>query len=556
VGKPSVVIEVSPGRLRVGLMRRGRVVQSRSQAVEPFPGSGGPEPDLARMAPLAAEWLSGFKANGSECVIVYELPSTVSAVMSCPATAGAAGAMSAARLALGELAGFTLESEAGDLSTLSIDPAAGESEEPRRHTLAVADRRQPVADLTAWAEGLGLRPVLVVPMAALVLERVTSAARASSGAAAGVSARLWLGERQSVLAACKGGRIKFVRALGVGLGHLAEALTRPIRVSGSEQAVTLTSAEAWALLERAGVPQPTDVVDEARGLNGVALLPVLQPVLQRLSVDVKQSLRFGLNEAERVGLTVSVDGPGSAVPQLPESLGRLSGVAMLSAEDRWSEAEALWPGAEGAGINLLPPDRQREAAAMGARWSMRIGLCIAAGLMSLYGIHSHMALARERQSMAAIKTELERLSTRNVLSARAEAASAAERAVNQRLSAAMGEGVPAGVVLATLAQAMPEGVRLTDADLNQDRSGGPELTVRGVIESTGDDDFSDALERLAGQLRAWPMVRSTRLGAVRREAGSAGERQQFELTVALLGLPAVERRTALSEATLPPEVKP
>lgn len=525
MAKNRVVIELSAARLRIGLLRGGRVVMTRSQLIAA--GS-----DLDALTPLALDWLEGMRASGSEAVVVYEAASVLAAVLSCPLSAGAEGAASAARLALSETAGFILNDEASDLEPL--DPDRSGAAEARRHTLAVADRGDHVRALSEWARTLGLRPVALVPAAAVVLARTTRAVRAGQG----LQARLWVDQSGSVLAAGSEAGLRFVRSLNLGMTALADAMTRPIRLRGSDQTVQLTRAEAWGLLEEFGIPSADQVLDAPRGLDGAAVLPLLQPVLQRLAVDLKQSLRFGLNEGERLGAMVVLDGPGARLNRLAEVLGQLSGVVVKRGEE--IGAEPLWDELERLTLNLLPGHLQQEVTAERARWSMRVGLAAAMALMGLYGGHAALVLRGERAAKSGASSELAQLEERNRLTARAEEASRLEREMERRLSVELGESVPSSRVLAVLAEAVPAGIALTSINLRGEGESGPTGTLSGVIDTREAGDFSEALQRLCAALKAVPIVRSTQVGAVRREAGT-GDVRQFELTLGLVAVPVSMR---------------
>src|SRR5262249_38213525 len=132
-----------------------------------------------------------------------------------------------------------------------------------------------------------------------------------------VCAGFYFGEHSSVLAAMMNGRLCFVRTLGLGVDALVDALTRPIRVrqgpEGFRPRVTLERGAARDLLLAMGVPGPDVVVDPQRGIDGSAVLPLLQPVVQRICIEVKQSLRFGMEEAAgKAPVRLTIVGPGGS----------------------------------------------------------------------------------------------------------------------------------------------------------------------------------------------------------------------------------------------------
>lgn len=523
--KKRVLIQLSGTRLRLAVLRGRSVVMSRGQLI--VPGS-----DLDALTPLAREWLEGMRVSGCETTVVYESASVLASVQSCPLAAGLAGAASAARLALGEVAGFAPDDESFEIEALESDRP--EASDARRHTLTAADRAGHVRNLAEWVRSLGLRPVSLVPATALALSRTVRAVRASP--ARSLRASLWLDEHYCVLAAGDGVSLRFVRTLNLGVSSMAEALMRPMRRADGGT-VQLTRGEAYEVLEQCGIPAAEETVDAERGLVGASVLPLLQPVLQRLSVDVKQSLRFGLNEGERTGTTLTVDGPGGRLRRLAEVLGQLSGVAAHATGSVDGGFEPLWGEQERVSLNLLPKNLERELTAERARWSMRAGLAAAAALMGLYGGNAWVRLQAQGQSRAELQRQLANLEERNQLTGRAEEAARLAKAAEGRVSAELGSTVRAARVLAALSEAVPEGVALTGITLRGEGAEGPTALLEGVIDTGRAGEFSGALQRLCDGLAAVPLVRSAQVGTVRREESREGDRRRFELTVRMVGLP-------------------
>src|ERR1043166_9292649 len=101
------IVEVTPTRLELAVVHGTTVVQSRSERINP------PEPHTdwseilrQRHATLTA-WVAELGIAGMPAVLLSSSATPRCSVFSCPATAGAAGADRAARLALGEIAGYS-----------------------------------------------------------------------------------------------------------------------------------------------------------------------------------------------------------------------------------------------------------------------------------------------------------------------------------------------------------------------------------------------------------------------------------------------------------------
>ena len=107
----------------------------------------------------------------------------------------------------------------------------------------------------------------------------------------------------------------------MGLDQMIEALTRPIRSGAEGESVELTFKEAAEIGSRFGLPDRDTVVDEARDIRGAHIMPLIQPVLQRLLVELKQTLRFGLKDMATTDLELIVTGPGASWTGIETLLG-------------------------------------------------------------------------------------------------------------------------------------------------------------------------------------------------------------------------------------------
>jgi Tfp pilus assembly protein PilN len=533
-----VIIELSGLRVQLGVMRRGVLVAHRQQLLEAL--SVGPGTDFSAVLraceKTVAEWVGELGLSGQAVCVLHQSGSAVSAVLSGAMKLGKGGALSAGRLALGELAPFPLGTNPHDLEPLCVDAMASTTD-PKRHTLGTADLSSNTMALAEWAGKLGLRPTRLTPGDALVMKR---AARSASGPgdAGAVRAVLWLGESGSVLAVGSPGRLRFVRSLGVGAGALVDALTRPMRGRAeSEAAVVLKRGEALALLEAQGIPRPQQTIDQERGLEGSAALPLLQPVLQRLAIDIKQSLRFGLNEAERAGVTLWLDGPFAAVPRLSEVIGQNAGITVGTGDGPGRSVNA-WAELPGCELNLLPEPLERAATLERVRHGMWAGVGVAGLAVVLYGALTWLTLGSEEQRLVMVQRQKAALSERLAVSQRAREAERESVATRWRVQTVMGARAPWPHVLGLLAESVPVGVKLTSVDLTGVEDDKLVCAVSGVIDQkTAGSDFAAVLEQFSRSLGASAIVQSVRLGSVQREATGEGAQQRFDLSVQVVGVP-------------------
>ena len=160
-----------------------------------------------------------------------------------------------------------------------------------------------------------------------------------------ISAIVWFGEHSTQLAVGCPGRLLLVRTIATGLENLAVRLCRPLRARWGCRGVAAhhprARQRAGSSLLSAGVPAPHAPIPAYPTLVGSSLLPHLQPVLQRLTIEIKQSLRFGVAEEDRSKVVLRVAGPGAAVPGLCEAIARAAGFPYEPDAELERSADAL-----------------------------------------------------------------------------------------------------------------------------------------------------------------------------------------------------------------------
>lgn len=549
-------MDVCASRLVVAVVRGGRVVDRR---VRWFPAADWSVPWPGPLGPRGgalANMVDELGLRGREAVITYQAPTAVAGVFGCPINAGPAGAARAGELALSELVGQPLTGQPHGLETLWTDgeDAGAEPGTPaQRHTLGVFDKRTSAEAVCAWAAAAGLRPLVLAPAEAASMRMAVEGAREDSP---GATVTVWIGEHASVLAASSGRRLLFVRTLGIGAESLVEALGRPMRVRSDEprEPVSLSPAEARALLYRVGVPMPGDVVDQARGLMGSSVLPVLQPVLQRLAVELKQSIRFGLPEGLRDGASLRLGGSGGLVPGLGEVLAKQIVAPLAVAKDLGlrlapvGDVPVVLPGVEsGESINLVPASFAQRDAAQRGRTGLRIGLVACAALIGFSGLSSWFSLRQERAAYEALTAQDPIMVEAARLQALADQATAAWNGMRTRVAGEVGLAPPIAHVLALIADAMPAEMALRSIELKEPTRLGVKnnapgssstLVLTGEVRETAGTDLAQTIRQFSDALAATPLVNAVRLGTTQRAEQDGRPVSRFELTLSVVNLPA------------------
>jgi len=558
-----IVVEASGTRLMVAILRQGRVVEHRAEWFAQGDWSSSWPAGLADRRDALARMTAELGVSGSEATIVYHAPSTIAGVFPCPSSAGSRGSKRAAALALAELSGFAANEHpsacqylADDKATTTDDPAP-----LHRHTLAVTDRRSSTEAVAVWAAAAGLCPTAITPsVAPMLVAGVALTARSDATAKLG----LWIGEHESVLAASVGGRLLFVRTLAVGTEAMVEALGRPIRIKGDDarEPLVLSGQQARQMLFRSGIPSPEDVLDARQGLLGSTVLPLLQPMLQRLAVEVKQSVRFGLPEKAREGAALVLAGPGALVPALGKAVSAACGLTLAPAIEQTIingpvPIVLALPELMGCQISLLPASFEHQETVRHVRTGLRLGMAACLTMIGLSASLSWMSLRQARAALAG--SSATDLAAAQGLELQ-ERVAAARFAVERKIEADVGPLPALGGLLSLLAEAAPAGLELASIEIRQGdplvavdgaKPGGrgpTTMRLSGIVRDSAPQGLAKTLKTFTEALTAAPIVTSVRLGGTQRGEHNGVHVSRFEMVLSTLGLPPdVPLVTALKE---------
>lgn len=541
-----VLIELAPTRLEIAVMNGGAVAQHFHADVT-MPSEL--EPWLAAVAGLhamAKEAVSAWKLKGVSAHVVYAAPSSVAVVHACPLAAGQGAAILASTLTLGESAGFDLKTNPTDAQVLARDPdGAGGEGGPSFHCLAIADREVVLAAIGDLCKACGLQLERAVPIDAATLSlAVTQALEDAGGGSAAIN--LHMSERSSAVVGVEKGRILFARHVSIGTDTLAAALTGEGKLTTPEGGVLrFTQAQAAELLLRTGIPGRTELVDALTGIRGDALLPLLQPAIQRLVVEIRQSIRFGLSEGARKTARFAVSGLGSRVPRLGAVIGEQINLAVTERAAPAAQVEGakgvsaafIGDGARSLRVNLLPAAARVGVAMKRVKRGVLVGAVVALGVLGMDYLSATRELSAARSSLVELQRQADELRPLVAIDKQVQSAQAAVASARQR----MRERVPAAsqwhTVLAVLGQQTPAAVRLSEVNLALS-DGKPTARLQGRTYVTPGIDSNAAIKSLIDNLGGVPLVRQARLGTTQRLQAFNGIAQSFDLTVQFVDIPA------------------
>ena len=256
------------------------------------------------------EIIKELGAEGASVRVLYRSP-TQSVDLHSFALRTSSQACAAAILPLAESLPYPMS--AANLDAVAVGRDASGADR-RWHVVVSADRGDVIRAIVEMVETAGLKFDSATPIDAAIIAGVVRTVLADTGPEHG-----WLhfGKHSSFFVLGGSGRVRFVRSIALGTETIVNTLTRPIRTA-DETPINLDHDTAQRIFYDHGIPETDDVLDESLQLRRRHIMPQIQPVLQRYVVELRQSLRFGLSEDERQTIEITVSGPGSTIPGLPE----------------------------------------------------------------------------------------------------------------------------------------------------------------------------------------------------------------------------------------------
>ena len=275
----------------------------------------------------------------------------------------------------------------------------------------------------------------------------------------------------------------------------------------------------------------------------------LQPVLQRLVIELKQSIRFGLSAEARGSAELELAGPGAGVPGLAEILSCGLGLPVtLSIEESVtceSTGDIATVRVLGAAAPKLIP--QEIAASNLARRTGRA--LLVGGVIGVLGIvidagHSWTQLRAanatlETMDVAAFGEGASVVATRDTT----VAAQAGVHGADARIAVQLGEAAPFGAMMRALAALTPKEVELQSMDFRESAEG-VECVLRGVVAGDSEESETTRFRRYTDALQECPLVLETQLGETRRILDGDSPSLSFGITLRLVTLPESGRMLA------------
>ncbi len=228
-------------------------------------------------------------------------------------------------------------------------------------TLGIADDESNLQRLFAW---LNRSKVTVDRMVPSKVFDVQLAMAEASAVDEGTTV-LYISDRSSVIGYFEDGAPKLARVVDIGYNNLSDAYIQsaamhndhadsvemingqdrsPPGVTGSDKIKQSSDMNSFDLLFSSGVPLGVDDSGEFEGV-----MPAMSPVLQRISIEIKQTFRFASSIKNSPSKLV-VCGPGAAVPKIGAALSQSldMNVEVISKAQSYKPTEIF-----GAGTSIL-----------------------------------------------------------------------------------------------------------------------------------------------------------------------------------------------------------
>lgn len=505
--------------------------------------------ELLRLSDTLRELARKLGVDGAEAIVLYAGPTQAVTLESLPIRS-TAQAIEAAKLSCMEKVNYPTVAAVCEAMPIGRN-GAGADVARRTHVAVAVDRDDVLGAIARFVEESGLRFVSAIPIDAPLMAQLAEQGLSDTES----QARLYVGEHSSLFFISGNRSLLFARRIGLGVESMVNVLTHPIRARSGEEPVTLSVDQAREILNNHGVPDRDVIVHDEPELRGMQIIPVLQPVLQRIVVELRQSLRFSLPEGSAGTVPVHCLGPGSRIPGLAHVIEAELEMS-LAAETEQQQSRAPEADTErlpilGVGsvmmladavrnrrilrdFALLPTDHTRMRQRMHLQRWLWAGAAAALFMVAVDGFRYHATVQLLSSQKAAMLSHHSELDTFHRTSAVLAGALAEMSHIERRVDAELQHHFDSRAALNELSYLTPDSIQLTAITFRRFEQG-MTGTLSGI--ALHDADQQTDLKRYVEQIRSSPLFVDAVLGNV--QASSEHERmgEQFEASLSLTPLP-------------------
>ncbi|MHA7812688.1 MAG: hypothetical protein ACX94C_04755 [Phycisphaerales bacterium] len=324
------IISLSQTHLSVLSVRRGRVHQAETTRLDPREWNEQLADGLMRLDQPLRQLLSRFSSSPRNAVtLIYQSPTLTTQITNFEQ--GGAVARETARAKIREVAGF-------DASVCVCELGRSSTSAGKSMMLAYTDRDETLRAFYAWLNRCGVRVSGMIPSSVLAVTIAADQASREDG----TGAVFYLDKHCSVIGhADEKGQLTLVRPADIGFETLTDSykqvLLEHAASEGEEENGQNLDAEAQACLFEYGIPFQMQQRGEIELRSSV--LPRMAPALQRIGIDVKQTIRFGMEDPKEL-TRLTISGPGAAIPSITKAIGEHLElqVSLVSGSDEYNPA--------------------------------------------------------------------------------------------------------------------------------------------------------------------------------------------------------------------------
>jgi Tfp pilus assembly PilM family ATPase len=552
VKKKTVVLGIFADRIDVVACGRDQTTAARRVQVDLNAEAAAWSRTMKEIAPQVRAAVEELGASESPALVLYRNPTAFADYASLAMKSGTQ-AREAAMLGCAESLSYPLDAATTAALVLGRDSAGAH---PQTHVVVAADQDEVATDIAEFVDAAGLTFETAVPIDAALMAHIGSAALQGKSANKGL---LYVGEHRSFFIISDRGAILFARKIDLGVDALIWSLTRPLRATGHQAPIELPYNDAKMILHRFGFPQRDQIVHSAPQLTGAQLIPLLQPALQRFIVELRQSLRFGVQEEQRQGMELVVTGPGSAVPNFTSLIANELRIPVAS-DAAYASFDCQNPLTAGSEINDALANRTattrlglQPALVSKSRNFNRVRRWFLTGASAAIAIvgfdalsfHKRLASARERvQSVASQASDIQAMqSTADKLFKVIGAVDGLEALI----AAETGATIDLRACLQELSRVTPQSIRLVSVTFTTEK-GERKARLAGCASDAKSSGPRTQLEPFVEGLKASPLFQEVVLSNVQIAPSGQAAGQQFEITLVAVAVPRGGSTSSLASA--------
>ena len=402
---------------------------------------------------------------------------------------------------------------------------------PESAVLVAAVHHRILREIEQGVEEAGCTLRTVIPAPSIGLLLASQGALDSSHQSTDPIICLHVDEEAAAIAIAVDGALMLARTIELGYATLRHAYMRATRSQHPSHAEAFLAAHK-RLLETDGIPSP-------KNGDSIEIFEYVRPYLQRLFIEIKQTVRFTLDEDQLERARVRLVGPGAAIPRLGAMLAEEIGFESVEAPPERQHASDPGFGiadgvrASAATFGVQPPGRVERRERSSRRAALVYGAAGAALLLA-----GAASLSFER-AVGSVQTA--RTLDRELRAWREQ--SEAGRGMNPKvLAESLDTLIQAdsalradwGAALAEIVMTRPDGVRLSGLSGLRDLDGS-HVQLDALAPADADDaDPHAQISSFVETLQDSPLIADTHLGT--SEQVEMGDRRflRFSLTVDLI----------------------